>query len=132
MRPVSYKSIHDIFTAHRIVEGFVISEACNNIRSEDFEYIEKIIGEQAELSKTAHIDELVEKDWEFHKTIYDCYNNETLNGIIIMLWSQMRQAKSLAQIDTTWGRKWGKVSVERHRRILEALHWIIMLRRLNS
>jgi len=121
VRPLSCKTVRDLFTARRVVEGLAAREACRRMTDEDLERIDQIVREQEELAHQPDMVELIEKDWEFHRAIYDRCDNEPLNEIIAGLWSRTRQARGLAQLEVAWGREWGEKSAARHRRIVEAL-----------
>jgi len=121
VRPVSCKATHELFAVRRVVESFAAQVACRNMTQEDFGRLDRIIEEQEELSQKQEVAQLLEKDWEFHKAIYDRTNNEPLNEIIMLLWSRIRQARSLAPLDAQWAQSWSRQSPSRHRRILAAL-----------
>ncbi len=121
VRSVSCKTVRDLFAVRRAVEGLAAREACQKMTDEVLNHLEQIIQEQERLAGQPDLPQLVEKDWEFHQTLYDQSDNEPLKEIIAGLWSRTRQARSLAQIDVKWGQEWGKKSAARHRRILEAL-----------
>jgi DNA-binding GntR family transcriptional regulator len=121
VRPVSAKTVRDLFAVRRVVEGLAARQACHNIGDADLKRLDQIIRAQEELALELDMAQLIEKDWEFHKAIYDHCDNEPLKEIIIGLWSRTRQARGLAQLEVAWGQKWGRSSAARHRRIFEAL-----------
>jgi DNA-binding GntR family transcriptional regulator len=121
VRPLSGKTVRDLFAVRRVVEGLAAREACRRMTDEDLERVDQIVQEQEELAHRSDMVELIEKDWEFHQAIYDRCDNEPLNEIIAGLWSRTRQARGLAQLEVAWGREWGRRSAARHRCILEAL-----------
>jgi DNA-binding GntR family transcriptional regulator len=121
VRPVSYKIIYDLFAVRRVIESLAVREACANMTKEGLGRIGKIINEQEELSRKKDMAGVIEKDWEFHKAIYEHCGNEPLNEIIISLWLRIRQVRSLAQVNITWGQDWSSKSVERHKHIFSAL-----------
>lgn len=121
VRSVSCKTVRDLFAVRRVVEGLAAREACQRMTDEDLVRLAQLIREQETLAQQPDLKQLVEKDWEFHQTIYAHCDNEPLQEIITGLWSRTRQARSLAQVDVNWGREWGQKSATRHRRILEAL-----------
>ena len=121
VRPVSPKTVRDLFAVRRAVEGLAARESCSNLPDEALRRLAQIIDEQVELAQIPDLARLIEKDWEFHRTIYDHCDNEPLKEIIAGLWSRTRQARSLAQAEVAWGQRWGGQSAARHRRILAAL-----------
>ncbi len=121
VRPVSIKAVRDLFAVRRVVEGLAAREACAHLTDDDFARLERIISEQEQLVQQSDMARLIEKDWEFHKTIYGRCDNEPLKEVIVGLWARTRQARGLAQLEVNWGRIWGTQSAVRHRRILAAL-----------
>jgi DNA-binding GntR family transcriptional regulator len=121
VRPVSCKIIRDIIAVRRVLEILAAREACSKMTDEDLERLDNIIQEQEILADKVEPTQLIKKDWEFHMSLYDGCDNETLKDIIVDLWSRMRQAQGLAQVNVEWGERWVKHSVAFHRRILDAL-----------
>jgi len=121
VRPVSCKIIRDIIAVRRVLEIWAAKEACANMTDEYLERLSNIIQEQEILVEKGEIAQLTKKDWEFHMSIYDGCDNEALKKIIVDLWSRMRQAQGLAQVNVEWGDRWVKQSVNFHRRLLDAL-----------
>lgn len=121
VRPVSYKTIYDLFAVRRVIESLAVREACANMTKEELDQIGTIINEQEELSRKKDMAGVIEKDWEFHKAIYEHCNNEPLNEIIVGLWLRTRQVRSLAQVNIAWGQDWSGKSIERHKHIFSAL-----------
>lgn len=121
VRPISCKTVRDLFAVRRAVEGLAGRLACAHITDSDLALFERILSEQEQLAEARDGAGLVEKDWEFHRTIYDLCKNEPLKEVITGLWSRTRQARSLAQEEVAWGQGWGKRSAARHRRIFAAL-----------
>ena len=103
------------------MEIFAAREACANITDEDLTHLGSIIHEQEVISEEGELAELIKKDWEFHKSLYDICDNEALKKVIHDLWSQMRQAQGLVQVNAKWGEKWVRQSAAFHGLLLEAL-----------
>lgn len=121
VRPLSCKVIRDIIAVRRVLEILAAKEACSNMTDEDLEQLDNIIQEQEMLTEKEALTELAKKDWEFHMAVYAHCDNETLKEIIADLWSRMRQAQALAQVDVEWGERWVRHSASFHRRFLSAL-----------
>ena len=121
VRPVSPKTVRDLFAVRQVVEGLAAREACPHLTDEDLERLDRIIREQENLAQKPDPARLIDKDWEFHQAIYERCDNEPLKEIIAGLWSRTRQARGLAQVEVAWGQRWGRQSAARHRRILEGL-----------
>ena len=107
-----------MFSVRCSIEGQAIREACPNLTSADHTTLQDLILQQ---EASADPNSQLELDWQFHQTIYQASHNELLQEIIVSLWARTRQARSLAQVDTGWGRQWNQNSVARHRKILAAL-----------
>ncbi|MCI0477841.1 MAG: GntR family transcriptional regulator, partial [Anaerolineales bacterium] len=121
VRPVSIKTVRDLFAVRQAIEGLAARLACARLTEGDFARLERIIAEQERRVQQPDLARLIEADWEFHQTIYARSDNEPLQEMIALFWSRTRQARGLAQSEVNWGREWGKHSAARHRHILAAL-----------
>lgn len=121
VRPVSTKSVRDLFAVRQVIEGLAMRLACARLTDDDFARLERIVAEQERLVQQGDLARLIEVDWEFHQTIYARCDNAPLQEMIALVWSRTRQARGLAQSEANWGREWGEHSVARHRHILAAL-----------
>ena len=121
VRPVSCKTVEDLFNVRAAVESLATVEACSKMTKKDITALHGIIDEQVELVRSSDFKSLIPKDWDFHRTIYNRCDNELLKDIIVGLWERMHQARSLAQANREWGQSWGQNSIARHRALLECL-----------
>jgi len=121
VRPISCKTVRDLFAVRRAVEGLAGREACRVISDETLDRLERIIEEQESLAQGDDLTPVLDKDWEWHQLIYMQCNNEPLQEAIAALWSRTKQARSLARDQVDWGKVWGTHSAARHREILAAL-----------
>lgn len=121
VRPVSGKSIRELFAIRQVLEGLAVREACTRLTPKDLQQVEAALREQQELAEQGDIDGVLTKDWQFHASIYCHCDNEALLEIISNVWARIRQARGLARENLSWGRKWAIQSVRRHRKILSAL-----------
>ncbi len=121
VRPISCKTVRDLFAVRRAVEGLATRLACPIIPDHVLDQLEQIIVQQEQSAEHDDLKAALDKDWEWHSLIYDYSDNEPLKEIIGNIWSRTRQARSLAQGQVNWGRTWGMRSASRHRRILQAL-----------
>ena len=121
VQPVSYQTIQNLFAIRQALEPLAVKEACARMGRKDLQQIEKLVKEQGRLAEQGNIDGLLEKDQEFHESIYRYCDNEPLLEIISGLWARIRQARGLARINLSWGHTWATQSVKRHRKILLAL-----------
>lgn len=121
VRSVSCKMVRDLFAVRRAVEGLATRLACGQHSPESLAGLGVILRDQEKLARRPDLGRVIEKDWQFHQALYARAHNAPLEEIIANLWTQMRQARSLASADPGWGKGWAARSIDRHRRILEAL-----------
>jgi len=121
VRPISIKTVKDIFELRGINESYAVFLACNNISKKGIANLQSIIKEQKKLLARADFSGFIDKDWEFHRSIFEFTDNEPLRELIESLWARTRQARSIAQRDVSWAPTWGKASIKRHQEILDAL-----------
>lgn len=121
VRPVSPKIVQNLFELRRINESYAISLACERITTEGIAQLKAIIDEQKILLETEDITAFIEKDWDFHRTLYNFADNEPLQELIEGLWARTRQARSVAKRDVHWAKTWGQTSISRHREIWGAV-----------
>jgi DNA-binding GntR family transcriptional regulator len=121
VRPVSAKTVRDLFDVRRLLESEATRNAAGHLSDLDYEQLDQIIGEQEELARNRDLAHFIEKDWEFHRTLYSRCDNEPLKEMIVQVWSRTRQARGIAQINPKWGEQWSESSTERHHRVLNAL-----------
>lgn len=121
VRPISVKTIRDLFEIRRINESYATALACRNISRSGVERLQAIIGEQRSLLAKADMAAFIDKDWEFHRSLFAFVDNQALKELIEGLWAQTRQARSIAQSDVAWAPTWGEASIRRHQEILDAV-----------
>ncbi|MFQ3620079.1 MAG: GntR family transcriptional regulator [Spirochaetales bacterium] len=121
VRPVSCKTVRELFEVRKINESYAVQMACNNIDSRGLTKLRKIIKEQESCIAKGDVAGFIEKDWQFHRFIFSYCPNDQLKEFIETLWSRTRQARSVAQSDLSWGKTWAEASVSRHRELLKAL-----------
>ena len=121
VRPVSCRTVRELFEVRRINESYAVQLACSCMDEIGLTRLRKIIKDQESCIRKKDISGFIKKDWEFHKTIFEYCPNEQLKEFIQGLWARTRQARSVAQTDVSWGRQWAEASVERHKELLKAL-----------
>lgn len=121
VRPVSCRTVRDIFEVRRINESHAVRLACLRMGTEDLEQLRNVIRGQEDCILRGDISGFIEKDWEFHRSIFQSCGNEPLRELIEGLWARTRQARSVAQNDISWGKHWGRSSILRHKELLAAL-----------
>ena len=121
VRPISIKTIKDLFEIRRINESYAASLACQRISRQGLDRLHAIVKEQKSLLHKSDIAGFIDKDWEFHRSLFDFVDNQPLKELIEGLWAQTRQARSIAQRDVAWAPTWGQASIRRHQEILDAI-----------
>ena len=121
VRPISIKTIKDLFELRRINESYVMFLVCKKVSKQGIEHLQLIIKDQKNLLAKEDMAGFIDKDWEFHRSMFDFVDNEPLRELIEALWSRTRQARSIAQRDMSWAPTWGKTSIKRHQEILDAV-----------
>lgn len=120
VRPVSCKTVQDLFEVRKITESYAVQTACVQIDAKGIGKLRKLIKEQESHVRKGDIAKFIQKDWEFHRAIFDYCPNNQLKEVIQFLWSRTRQARSVAQSDVEWGQKWATASLARHKELLTA------------
>jgi len=121
VRPISTKTVKDLFELRRINESYATFLACKKISAQGVKHLQSIIKDQEDLLTKGDIAGFIDKDWEFHRTMFEFTDNEPLRELIDGLWARTRQARSIAQRDVVWAPTWGQASIKRHREILDAV-----------
>jgi len=121
VRPVSGKQVRDLYAIRKLVEPYAMRRACENIDAAGLARLESIVAEQEQLFAASDAPAFIQKDWEFHRAIAAYCVNEPLFEIIDGLWARTRQARSVAQSDSTFGPVWERRSIQRHRDMLDTL-----------
>ncbi len=121
VRPVSVKIVKDLFELRQINESYATLLACRNMTKAGIKRLQTLIREQEKLLAKGDIAAFIDKDWEFHRSMFEFVDNEPLRELIEGLWSRTRQARSIAQRDVSWAPTWGEASIRRHQEILDAV-----------
>ena len=121
VRPISIKTVKDLFELRRINESYATSLAVQNITKPGIAHLQGIIKDQKALLAAGDISGFIDKDWEFHRSMFEFADNEPLRELIEGLWARTRQARSIAQSDVAWAPTWGQASIKRHQEILNAV-----------
>ncbi len=121
VRPVSCRTVRDLFEIRRINESHAVRIACGSIDPPGLARLRRIVEEQEDCILAEDVAAFIAKDWEFHKTIFAYCGNEPLRELIDGLWARTRQARSVARNDLSWGKNWGRASIRRHKDLLAAL-----------
>jgi len=121
VRPISVKTIKDLFEIRRINESYATFLACRKMTRQGVKRLQTIIKEQESLLAKGDIAGFIDKDWDFHRSMFDFVDNEPLRELIEGLWARTRQARSIAQRDISWAPTWGQASIKRHQEILDAV-----------
>jgi len=122
VHPLSQKLIQELFDVRGILEGAAIKIVICNLNQDLLTILARIIAEQKKTLKNTDIKKAEELDEEFHKTIYQVINNQTLEELIYANWMRVKQARcSSSMAVAEYGRNWIKNSIKRHEDLLAAL-----------
>jgi len=121
VRPISIKTIKDLFELRRVNESYATFLACQRMSKQGIAHLQGIIKDQKTLLAAGDISGFIDKDWEFHRSMFEFADNEPLRELIEGLWARTRQARSIAQSDVAWAPTWGQASIKRHQEILDAV-----------
>lgn len=121
VRPVTRKSVSDVFAVRRLLEPYAVREAVRRMDEQAMAALRVRAREQAEAVRAGDVRAALEADWELHASIYGHCGNSELYEMIEELWRRIRQARSVAGHDQSWGEQWSATSVERHRNLLDAI-----------
>lgn len=122
VHPLSKKLIQELFAVRRILEGAAIKIVCSNITQDLMAGLDRIVVEQKKTLKSGNIKKAEELDEEFHKTMFQAIDNETLEELIHANWMRVKQARcSSSMAVAEFGRSWILNSIQRHEGLLAAL-----------
>lgn len=83
---ISIKEISEVLEVRASLEGLAAYLATERISDEEIKELEEIV---KSMNKNLTIEELLEKDVEFHECIFRISNNKKLHNIITSLWEQV-------------------------------------------
>jgi DNA-binding GntR family transcriptional regulator len=121
VRPVSCKHIADVFALREVVEAFAVRTAVSRIDAAGLSRLASMQREQETHTDKGDLEFLLDADWRFHSTIFSYCDNEPLLDVITSLWARIRQARSVAKINESWGHEWSAHSARRHKSLLAAI-----------
>ena len=121
VRPLSIKSIEEIFEVRELIEGYLVREAAKNITPADTRYLLSLLQQMNELAIEKDFDAYVDKDRELHSYICSKSNREFMVDIWNMIWLRFKQARGVAKRDTEWLRDWVDQASDNHEQLLQAL-----------
>ena len=123
VRELSVETIDNIYNVRCVLESYASKVACNFITVDDLYVIKESYNAFYEALKSKKKN-LVEFDWQFHKSIYSKCQNEVLIEIIDILWSRLWQIRSLLELvkrDTSWFKDLIANSFSIHMKIIKAI-----------
>ena len=123
VRELSVETIDNIYNVRCVLESYASKVACNFITVDDLYIIKESYDAYYEAFKSKKKN-LVEFDWQFHKSIYSKCQNEVLIEIIDILWSRLWQIRSLLELvkrDTSWFKDLIANSFSIHMKIIKAI-----------
>ncbi|NLM12130.1 MAG: GntR family transcriptional regulator [Epulopiscium sp.] len=88
---ITEKDIQDVLEVRGALEGLAVKLACENMDEKDLRSLKRVMKEFSEASKREDIDEMIEKDVEFHDIIFRATKNEKLIQIVNNLREQIHR-----------------------------------------
>lgn len=114
---LSVKDITDVLEIRAALEGLAASLAASRVKKEDVDSIEKAVREFDEAIKGEDFELIVEKDMQFHASIFEATNNEKLIALTNNLREQIQRFRVMMLKNSS---KLNDMSSE-HREIADAI-----------
>ena len=121
VRPLSRKLLDELFEIRKILEGAAIQLAVHRIGAEQIAQLKQLIREQSDALGASDVPRNEKLDDAFHRTLYRDTGNETLIELIFSNWERIKQARCASTVDPKNGKIWIAESIQRHKRVLDAL-----------
>lgn len=121
VRRLSKKILGELYEVRKILEGSAIRHTVEGITPEVLKILGEIVAEQQKALKDKNVKFNEKLDSEFHSTIFQSLKNETLIDLITANWARIKQARCTSTVDSEQGVKWIAESIQRHKRLLDAL-----------
>lgn len=121
VRPLSRKSLADLFGVRKILEGAAIRAAAAQATPQHCRRLETLIVQQVECQRSGDVQRYAAMDDEFHRALYEVVENARLQELIFSNWERIKQARCASTVKPEHGRAWIASSVRRHKRIVSAL-----------
>lgn len=121
VRPISRKTLRDLYGLRRALEPFAVNEAGAEALSEGAEDLQGVFQEQRDAMDRGDLAGFIAIDEHFHRTLCSLAGNQTLDEAITGVWARIKQIRSVARVDPDWGQSWMARSVERHQELLSIL-----------
>ncbi|WP_407305918.1 GntR family transcriptional regulator [Desulfosporosinus sp. SB140] len=113
---VSLKDVADVFEIRSALEGLAAGLAAERVTDEELEQMEQALFYRAN-EGDLNLEQIVERDTDFHALVYKASRNERLIQILANLREQIQRFRSTSL--AVPGRN--KLAIEEHRMIVEAL-----------
>jgi DNA-binding GntR family transcriptional regulator len=120
VRPISRQGLHEIFALRRILEPPALEEILANLGAAELDELEAIVDAQAEAGRRGDMATAFRQDQRFHDLLNSRISNSLLKEMTELVWTRNRQVRSVMRASDRGGAIVAD-SVERHRRLLEAL-----------
>lgn len=85
VRQLSDENLKEIFEIRRLLEGYAIEQACNNMTEKDFEVLEDL---NQKCDAASNGDEYLKANWNFHNYLYSKAKMPNLDILINQMWNQ--------------------------------------------
>ncbi|MBI4572398.1 MAG: GntR family transcriptional regulator [candidate division NC10 bacterium] len=123
VRPLSRKLLNELFELRTILEGAAVRIVVQRMSPERLQELNRLMKEQIKCLKAGDVKGQEKLDAAFHRTLYDyeAVGNSTLIDLIFANWDRIKQARCASTIVADHGKKWISGSIQRHKRVLDAL-----------
>ena len=116
--PLSVKEIEEIYTVRADLEALAARLAAPRLADEDLDSLARLLDEMESMVAGGNVEALVEKNIEFHFTIYRAADNELLYRMLENLWDVSSRYRSLYYEEAGVPEE----TIREHQGILAALH----------
>ncbi|MBW1960933.1 MAG: GntR family transcriptional regulator [Deltaproteobacteria bacterium] len=121
VRPLSRKLLNELFEIRKILEGSAIKMVIHEITPDVFQHLNELVLKQSNALNKSDVKMNETLDDEFHRTLFEPLDNDTLNDLIFANWERIKQARCSSTVVAEHGKKWIKESIQRHRKVLDAI-----------
>ena len=118
VRPLTPEEVRDLYGLRKALEPYAAREAASRITPNETAKLAGIIDTQRRAQAQGDMKTFMSADEDFHRELCALAGNKALNEVIADVWVRIKQVRSVARADTSWGEQWATRSVQRHERIL--------------
>ena len=114
---LTLKDMEDIFEIRKVLEVFALKKICEDVSPDAIVKMRFALKIYQEAMSSGEIEVLVDKDADFHATIYDATSNQRLHGFVTQLRELLARYRwEVLQSNTNWEKTY-----EEHKEIVDAI-----------